>query len=495
MFRTITQRFKFMVTFLLFLFVANHILITVFISKLRNVQNAIIDLRSFTDDVMGLESTFNKVRYWEAMSINSALPDASLRYETNMKQIWTTMDFLLQSEVTEELQTYLQKADSLLKKYETDFHQLVQLISKRTINETDMNSAFEALAASRTLCANPNLHSLAMNMYRFHYSYLSHRQESTLKAVKIVLLSLDTHTATLDEPAREWVKKQIADYTERLDTDFATDQLISEKIIAVNMLNTSLTDMFSRIAATGDQYFNFEKNRSENIESRMLMTMLMSAVLGVMCISFVLVIVSRNIMHPIRRLHSVVDRVQQGDITARFETDKDDDINRLGNAFNHMLDTIKSNDDRLRNYQQDLECKIHQLSQSECDLRKQELHLEDMVQKRTQEMGEAMSKLRIEAEQRKAMEEQLRLSMYEAATANRAKSEFLSTMSHEIRTPLNGIIGMANFLRDTPLSVEQSEYMDAIIQSVILIIIKILPEMLVCMVIEVQGKRERHLWI
>lgn len=58
--------------------------------------------------------------------------------------------------------------------------------------------------------------------------------------------------------------------------------------------------------------------------------------------------------------------------------------------------------------------------------------------------------------------EALELRNKELASANSAKTEFLSTMSHELRTPLNAVIGFSEILiegSDNPLSPRQIEYL------------------------------------
>ena len=49
-----------------------------------------------------------------------------------------------------------------------------------------------------------------------------------------------------------------------------------------------------------------------------------------------------------------------------------------------------------------------------------------------------------------------------AEAANQAKRRFISVVSHEMRTPLNAIIGMADLLRDSPLTREQADMLQTL---------------------------------
>jgi two-component system sensor kinase len=108
---------------------------------------------------------------------------------------------------------------------------------------------------------------------------------------------------------------------------------------------------------------------------------------------------------------------------------------------------------------------FHQLQTLNATLEQRVAERTAAAESRARELALSNDELARVASELRGAEEQLRVAIDAAESANRAKTRFLTTMSHEIRTPMNGILGMTDLSLRTPLSPQQRNFLTVIKQS------------------------------
>ena len=185
---------------------------------------------------------------------------------------------------------------------------------------------------------------------------------------------------------------------------------------------------------------------------------------GVILLYIFITVVTR----PLYALINAVKDVREGEHPEVKIVSPRSEIGKLSAEFNRMSRAIKDREEALQANVQELE-----LTQAQLQDNVQELeHAQDQLQDNVQELEHAQDQLQntvqeleMQIEAREAAETeliahrdnlegvvsrrtaQLTIAKEQAESANRAKSDFLSSMSHELRTPLNAILGYAQILK------------------------------------------------
>jgi|GEM_PF-1848554 len=150
----------------------------------------------------------------------------------------------------------------------------------------------------------------------------------------------------------------------------------------------------------------------EERQNEILMHALLIAMVAMLISALIAWLSAARLANPITRLSNTVDRMAQGDYSARTDELASGEVKQLQVGVNTLAGALQQSEEVQQHY------------------------VESLISAR--EASEA---------------------------ANKAKSEFLAVMTHELRTPMNGVLGMLQLMQSTTMSKEQDEYVEIALSS------------------------------
>ncbi len=252
----------------------------------------------------------------------------------------------------------VRQIDRLLTLYEKSFSNIIQLKTEQHLNRTNCHSSYEALVSSILMSNEPGLIKLLFSLSRLQEVYFNLHRNSQQVALKVVLRSLKRKMAILRFDDR--TQAHLNSYQSLLVRDFELEKKVHNVNNEFDNISQQIDILFSRISQEAMMLSQDEIRKIENLHGTLRSTFLCSVGLGAVMLFAIILIISKNIIKPLRNMTTVVANVKAGNVQARFESTSEDEIARLGFSINRMLDTIEENNRRLIASQAELEIKVQE---------------------------------------------------------------------------------------------------------------------------------------
>ncbi|WP_139795846.1 histidine kinase dimerization/phosphoacceptor domain -containing protein [Desulfocicer vacuolatum] len=347
------------------------------------VEEAVV----FERDIRTLHDLFYEMRFWEKSVLLRRQPNADKKFgiiiEQFRKRILKISNMQPQASINEKINLILQS----LARYEEAFNQNVQYKTDQRLNRTRIDTAYQSLTSNVLRSNQTSLLKPLFNLTHFLTTYRIDTRKSEYQALLLVVDYIESKLlqARLIDPR---MQGYIYNFKGLLVKDFELEEKMNSIDQGFDVITVHLMDLMENISREAQDILKLKLLETGKSREKLNKIFLVSSTLSIAVFLFILLIIAREIIYPIRSMANVMKEVENKNILSRFEYhgNKKDEIVQLGLAFNEMLDTIQTNNEALLSYQNALEKKVFQLAASEKELKGHREHLERIVQHRTSDL-------------------------------------------------------------------------------------------------------------
>ncbi len=363
-FKSIKQKFHIIVGILILLVCIGYAELAVFLNKLKTSSETVQVYAIINKDIKKLEKDFWELRFWEKVVNTQNHPDAEKQFGITIEKIKKRLLLLDPKLFTEQLSGETLQIFRLIVEYKNAFDQLMQYETDRKSNRIQTDSNYKSLASAVQTNNDADFYKSLCNIERFTSLYQQNRGDSEYQAFRTVFELLKDK---LDR--QNLMNARLESHIAKLDSSVARDFMLEKEIRLIykrlDEISIELTGLFSNISQSAEKLSTEAISTGKRLRDTLHLWFLFSAGIAFILLLFIINIIAKTIVNPIRQMSEVVTEVKSGNDQARFSSGSGDEIAELGFAFNDMLETINEH----------------------------HYHLEELVEKRTAELHKTLEKV------------------------------------------------------------------------------------------------------
>ncbi len=183
-------------------------------------------------------------------------------------------------------------------------------------------------------------------------------------------------------------------HCEILHTQYKTRSPLNSKTLSIDINN--LVTIAKALKQENYAYSSTLQNLLGSVINSASLTILFFFLATVICSIFLSVKIASSITNPLAKLMDSAQKIVEGNLSVRLNVNQYDEIGTLSMVFNKMVDTLRSDQIKIKEYNRNLEAKNRELKKlSHKMISVQEDERRYLSQVLHEEIGQAMSALKI----------------------------------------------------------------------------------------------------